>query len=143
MYRTLPRSSETIGHSPQIVGPGKCGRLFQAGPMASPPEPGLAVPSVLGSHLLLNLRDAFYEPYGVETLTTRTFEVPFVDMTAKGTRASSIDTRWAIYPSQVCRSYSNTFHQFDAPFAQDTRVENVPTVSTNTSTTAHAEPTAE
>jgi hypothetical protein len=68
------------------------------------------VPSVLGSHLLLNLRDAFYEPYDVETLTTRTFELPIVHMTAKETRASSMDTRWTVHPSQVRKSYFNTFH---------------------------------
>jgi len=101
------------------------------------------VPSVLGSHLLLNLRDAFYEPYGVETLTTRTFELPVVGMTAKETRASSMDTRWIIYPGRVRTSYTNTFHWFDDPFVQDTRVGNVPTTSTNTSTTVHAESTTE
>ena len=89
------------------------GGIFQTGPTASPPEPGLAVPSVLGSHLLLNLRDAYYKPYGVETLTTHTLELPIVHRVAKETRAGSMDTRWALYPSQVRRSYTNTFHQFD------------------------------
>ena len=111
--------------------------------MDSPPEPGLAVPSVLGSHLLLNLRDAYYKPYGVETLTTHTFELPIVDRTAMETRASSMDTRWALYPSQVRRSYTNSLRQFDARLAQGTRVDIVPTTSTNTSTTVHAEPPAE
>ena len=143
MYQMLPPDSETFDYYPQVVGPGKYGRHFQIGPTDSPPEPGLAVPSVLGSHLLLNLRDAYYKPYGVETLTTHTFELPIVDRTAKETEAGSVDTRWALYPNQVRRSYTNTFHQFDSRFAQDTRVDIVPTTRTNTSTTVHAEPTVE
>lgn len=43
----------------------------------------------------------------------------------------------------VRRSYINTLHQFDARLAQGTRVDIVPTTSTNTSTTVHAEPPAE
>ena len=119
------------------------GGSFQSGPTASPPGPGLAVPSVLGSRLLLNLRDAYYKPYGVETLTTHTLELPIVNRSAKGTRAGSMDTRWALYPSQVRQSYTNTFHQLDACFAQDTRVDIAPATSTNTSTTVYAKPMVE
>jgi len=85
------------------------GRFSQTRSTASPPEPGLAVPSVLGSHLLLNLRDAYYKPYAVETLTTRAFELPTVGSTARVTRTSSLDIQWAIYPSRVRRSHANNF----------------------------------
>ena len=141
MYQMLLPDSEIFDNYPQVVGPGKYGRHFQTGPMNSPPEPGLAVPSVLGSHILLNLRDAYYKPYGVATLTTHTFELPIVDRIAKETRASSMDTRWALYPGQVRRSDTDPLHQFDARFAQGTHVEVVSTTSTNTSNTVHAEPT--
>jgi hypothetical protein len=77
--------------------------------MASPPKPGLAVPSVLGSHLLLNLRGAYYQPHDVGTLTTRAFELPIVGTTAKMTSTSPVDTQWALYPDRVRRSHINTF----------------------------------
>jgi len=62
--------------------------------------PGLAVPSVLGSHLLLNLRGAYYQPRDVGTLTTRAFELPIVGTTAKMTSTSPVDTQWARYPDR-------------------------------------------
>lgn len=109
MYRTLPRGSETLDKYPQIVGPGEHGRLLRTGRTPSPPEPGLAVPSVLGSHLLLNLREAYYKPYGVGNVTTHTLELPTVDRAAKVTGPGSMDTQWAIYPGRVRSSHINTF----------------------------------
>jgi len=77
--------------------------------MALPPEPGLAMPSVLGSHLLLNLREAYYKPYDAGTLTTRTFELPTIGRSPKANRGGSMGTSWARYAGGVRRSHVNTF----------------------------------
>ena len=45
---------------------------------------GLVIPSVAGSHLLLNLRDAYYHPSGVTTASTgsRTYDLPAFNRSA-------------------------------------------------------------
>jgi len=68
--------------------------------------PGLAVPSVLGSRLLLNLREVYYKPYNTGTLATRTFELPTIGRPARAPRAGSMGTPWAIYPSGDTHVYS-------------------------------------
>lgn len=81
---------------------------------------GLVIPSVAGSHLLLNLRDAYYHPTGITTASTgtRTYDLPTfnrsVDNSAKNgkgpkkrdwfTRSVAggrqLDTEWALDPEQ-------------------------------------------
>lgn len=107
--------------------------------MTLPPEPGLAMPSVLGSHLLLNLREAYYKPYTVGTLTTRSLELPTIGRSAKVIRPGLMSTPWAIHPGGVRRSHVNTSAMVDAVFPQGTYVYTGP----DTSTTNDAEPTRE
>lgn len=95
------------------------------------------MPSVLGSHLLLNLREAYYKPNNIGTLATRTFELPTIGRPAKATRAGSMGTPWAIYPGGVRRSHVNPFPMADALFFQDTHVYSGP------NTTNDAGPTVE
>jgi hypothetical protein len=74
---------------------------------------GLAIPSVAGSHLLLNLREAYYHPTG-ETTFGRTYDLPtFGNKSANltgviGARRTKpgfeLDTNWAMDPSLVSQT---------------------------------------
>jgi hypothetical protein len=68
---------------------------------------GLVIPSVAASHLLLNLRDAYYHPNGVTTAgASRTYDLPtfnrgrdFLDTSRLG-KNGELDTQWALDPAQ-------------------------------------------
>ena len=83
---------------------------------------GLVIPSVAGSHLLLNLRDAYYHPSGNITTANTTGWTASVNPKGgsgkKGTptfgrsknilasggrhQVAQLDTQWALDPEQVC-----------------------------------------
>ncbi|PVG03956.1 hypothetical protein CPB86DRAFT_793307 [Serendipita vermifera] len=71
---------------------------------------GLVIPSVAASHLLINLRDAYYHPTGVTTAgASRTYDLPTFnrprDFPASGGRShvrkdGDLDTQWALDATQ-------------------------------------------
>lgn len=72
---------------------------------------GLVIPSVAGSHLLLNLRDAYYHPTGETTIgrsnwSTGVGEVPTFNNNSQPTSGGKhtkgeLDTSWALDSAQV------------------------------------------
>ena len=63
--------------------------------------PGLALPSVMASHLMLNLREA-YDSNGETTLDTRSHEMQFYRSALRRKTHTTFDTAWALDSSKVC-----------------------------------------